>query len=300
MRGSTPRTGEAPVAGASPPGPPPVVLRPGLSVVTAHAVSVELTVPAMPEHAIYVNVGAPYRLVEALDGVVHQTRGVPGDVAVVPAGSVLSARSRDGSPQRVHSLAFVYAADLVTEVLDAAGAPPGEAALAPTLGVRSPQVERLAELVRATLTDRSDLGRLALESLGQAFAVAVVRDHRAGGAAPIESAPRGLSHRQLARVLQHIEDDLAAPLSLADLAAAAHVSPFHFARLFRVSTGTSPHRYVVSRGVVRARELLLHTSVPLPEVAARAGFADQSHLTRLVRQHLGTTPAALRASRSAG
>ncbi|WP_345711050.1 helix-turn-helix transcriptional regulator, partial [Kineococcus glutinatus] len=74
-----------------------------------------------------------------------------------------------------------------------------------------------------------------------------------------------------------------------------HVSPFHFARLFRVATGCSPHQHVLRRRVERARELVVGTAVPLAQVAARCGFADQSHLTRALRRELGVTPAALRA-----
>jgi AraC family transcriptional regulator len=122
--------------------------------------------------------------------------------------------------------------------------------------------------------------------------VALVRDHTT---APPRPAPgRELRREQLQAVLALVDDDLSAPLTVADLAARAHVSVFHFSRLFRASTGVSPHRYVVQRRLAHARELLTRTDVPIAQVAQRCGFADQSHLTRLVRAHLGCTPAQLR------
>jgi AraC family transcriptional regulator len=293
------------VSGASTPEPAAIVLRPGVAVLAVRAAIVDVEAPVLAEHAVYVNVGRPYRLVETLDGVVRRTPGVPGDVAVVPAGASLRTVSADGSPQQVESLAFLVAPGVVEEVLDAAGATAraraGGSGLVPVVGARSPAVAQLATLVGAALPDPTPLGRLALESLGHAVAVSVVREHtRARGAASVtEHGPAQLSRRQLDSVLRRIESDLAAPLAVADLAAVAHVSPFHFARLFRASTGESPHQYLLQRRVDRARELLLGSALPLPEVATRCGFADQSHLTRHLRRRLGTTPGALRADAAA-
>lgn len=286
-------------ATGSPPVAPAILLRQGLSVVPVRAVIHELDAAPRREHAVLVNVGPPYRLVETLADVTEQTRGAPGDVAVVPAGLTLATRSVDGSPQRVESLAFVLSPELLSEVLDAAGVGGRHHELLPVVGARSPQVAQLATLVQTTLPDRTGLGQLALESFGHALTVAVVREHStARDSQRVERRPTGLSRTQLRRVLRHVEDNLAEPLTLGELAAVAHVSPFHFARLFRASIGSSPHQYVVRRRVLRARDLLLDTALPLSEVAAQSGFADQSHLTRHARRHLGATPAVLRAARA--
>jgi AraC family transcriptional regulator len=285
------------VGSASTPEPSPVVLLPGMRVLPVRTTVVDLAAPVLADHAVHVNVGPPYRLVETLDDVVRRTAGLPGDVAVVPCGATFRTVSADGSAQRVQSIAVLVAPDLVEQVLQATGARGGATGLVPVVGARSPAVAQLTSLVRTALPDATPLGRLTLESLGHALAVAVVREHARtrAPAAGTGRDPAQLSGRQLDAVLRLIEDDLAAPLTLADLAAVAHVSPFHFARLFRASTGVSPHQYVVQRRVDRARELLVRTAVPLPEVAARCGFADQSHLARQVRRHLGLTPGALRA-----
>ncbi len=83
------------------------------------------------------NTGAPYRLVETLDGTTRRTHGLPGDVAVVPAGAELAVRSADGAPQEVESLVVSLSGALVDEVLDAAGAHPDRHALLPAVGSRS-------------------------------------------------------------------------------------------------------------------------------------------------------------------
>lgn len=163
------------------------------------------------------------------------------------------------------------------------------------MGTRSPGVAQLGMLLHAGLADRTGLGRSAVESLGTALAATVVRDHTTTRPPP-PAPPPELGRTQLQAVLRLVEEELPGPLPVADLAARAHVSVFHFSRLFRASTGVSPHQYVLDRRLARARELLTGTDLPLAHVAVRCGFADQSHLTRVVRRRLGATPAAVRAA----
>jgi AraC family transcriptional regulator len=69
-------------------------------------------------------------------------------------------------------------------------------------------------------------------------------------------------------------------------------SPYHFARLFRQTTGESPHHFVLRQRIERAQRLLKETDVPLAHIAVESGFANQSHLTRVFKQHRGLTPRA--------
>jgi AraC-like DNA-binding protein len=103
--------------------------------------------------------------------------------------------------------------------------------------------------------------------------------------------PRGLSARRLKAVLGDIREHLHAALTLRDLAAVAHLSPYHFARGFKDSTGLLPHRYVIARRIERARELLQgEEELSLAQVAARVGFWDQGHFTRHLKRLVGVTP----------
>ena len=92
----------------------------------------------------------------------------------------------------------------------------------------------------------------------------------------------------------YVEENLSGDLTLAELSGVAHMSPFHFSRVFKLSTGLSPHRYVVRRRIERAKRLLADSELPLHEVARAAGFADQSHLARHFRLRLGTTARSFR------
>ncbi|CAM5336730.1 helix-turn-helix transcriptional regulator [Streptomyces chartreusis] len=80
-----------------------------------------------------------------------------------------------------------------------------------------------------------------------------------------------------------------------DLARVAGVSPSHFTRVFRASTGQSPHQYVLGQRLEQTIRALL---TAVADIADACGFADQSHLTRTMRRHLGLTPSALRTDRT--
>jgi AraC family transcriptional regulator len=75
------------------------------------------------------------------------------------------------------------------------------------------------------------------------------------------------------------------------MAAAAHLSVYHFARQFKRATGLPPHQYVIMRRVERAKQLLQGgTDLSLAEVAAGAGFSDQSQFSHHFKRLVGVTP----------
>jgi AraC family transcriptional regulator len=101
----------------------------------------------------------------------------------------------------------------------------------------------------------------------------------------------GLAPWQLARVRRHIERHLESRLTNAGLAALVRLNEDHFARAFKISVGRPPHAYVLERRVEHAKSLLLGGNLPLSQIAAAAGFADQAHLSRRFRATVGVSPA---------
>jgi transcriptional regulator GlxA family with amidase domain len=86
--------------------------------------------------------------------------------------------------------------------------------------------------------------------------------------------------------------DQAVPL--AELARAVNVSPGHFVRAFKQSTGQPPHRWLVEQRIEKARQLLVNTSLSLAEIALACGFSDQSHFARAFSRAMHTSPSAWR------
>lgn len=107
------------------------------------------------------------------------------------------------------------------------------------------------------------------------------------GGAAIKPARGGLPPRRLRLVRDHIEAELASRVRLRDLAVVARLSPFHFCRAFRQSTGMTPHQYVIARRIGRAKELLAESRLPIAAIALEAGFSSQrqlnAHFARAVR-----------------
>jgi AraC family transcriptional regulator len=99
-----------------------------------------------------------------------------------------------------------------------------------------------------------------------------------------ESRARGMLGKEaLERIRDYVDAHLEEAIEVATLASIAGRSPFHFSRVFARSVGMTPHRYVVHLRLQRAIELVREGRSGLAEIAARTGFADQSHLSRWVR-----------------
>jgi AraC family transcriptional regulator len=142
----------------------------------------------------------------------------------------------------------------------------------------------LAEDVRAGLPS----GALYGECLGAALVAQLAR-RSSGGRAPIARA-KGLAPKTLRRILDDIDANLEGDLSLQRLAELAGMSLDGFIRVFKQSTGVPPHRYVLRKRVESAQALLGNPAISLAEVALRAGFADQSHFSRMFHRLTGLAP----------
>jgi AraC family transcriptional regulator len=105
-----------------------------------------------------------------------------------------------------------------------------------------------------------------------------------------QSAPRAFSPRDWRLVCDYIEAHLHEEIVLGDLAAAGGRSVRHFSRMFRKSTGQTPHGFILRKRVDRAKDLLRRQKLPLAEIALTCGFADQSHFTTSFRKATGQTP----------
>lgn len=166
------------------------------------------------------------------------------------------------------------------------------------LGNATPAIMRRDSFIERIVTSlATEVGRergagseLFASSLATALGVHLSREY-AADAGSHKPAAR-LSDDELVRLRRHIEANLGTPLTLDALASVVGRSRFHFARLFKASTGATPHQYVVRRRVERARELL-RAGTPIAEAAAEVGFASQSHLTAHVRRAFGCTPGQL-------
>jgi AraC family transcriptional regulator len=96
------------------------------------------------------------------------------------------------------------------------------------------------------------------------------------------------------RLRDYIEHSLATDLDVKVMADVANLSPAHFARAFAATLGMTPFRYVMTRRLAKARELLEHTRRSTVDIASGVGFKTTSHFTSRFRREFGVTPGMLR------
>jgi AraC family transcriptional regulator len=161
--------------------------------------------------------------------------------------------------------------------------------------LRDSHIERIMLALLADVEEQSPAGRLYGESLGTALSVYLLKRY---GTRPLRacSARGGLPVYRLRRVLDYIAANLGEDLSLQDLAAVAGASSHYFAHLFKRSTGMTPHHYVLTQRIERAKKLLAGSSMTVLQVATETGFVDQSHFTKVFRRIAGATPRTFRAN----
>ncbi len=157
------------------------------------------------------------------------------------------------------------------------------------------RLRRTLETLSAELQSTETGWRDVIRSLIQQLAVYLLRTHiNVQRSDEIELSRVGMVDRRLRRALEFMHDNCGRELSLAEIAAAAYLSEFHFARLFKKITGTTPHGYLASLRIERARRLLAETDLSIVEIGAQVGYASQSHFTKVFRTATGLTPRAFR------
>ena len=221
------------------------------------------------------------------EGRLSHSRTVPaGGLFIQPAGRDLTVEL--GGPL---STVHLYLTDDLVQ--DAAGSDePVE--LGEELGTSDRLLEQLVLSMDETLRRWEPAARTYLDQLGSMVAAQLVRRHGAGSGSVDDRPADGLGDRQLAAVRAVMEERLAEPVSLADLAAVAGLSVSQFSRRFKARTGLAPHRFLLGLRVDQAVRLLRTDGASIADIAVRCGFSHQEHLTRVMRARLDTTPGAVR------
>lgn len=254
--------------------------------------------PAMADHMIAVHLDGAGPVERVVDGRSVRTARSAGTVTIDPAGRA-SAWYIGTSSEALHFYLDPHRLQhLAGELLDR---DPGAIQVDDPFGVEDRIIEGLAQASVAELRRPATASRLFLDALEQALGLHVLRCYSSMGRErdlrEATARDRGrLPRRRLRVVLDHVEQHLADPISVDDLARVAGMSPYHFSRTFKATVGESPHRFVMAQRVRRAEMLLTETDVTLAEIALRTGFSSQSHMNAAFRRLRAITPSRLRAN----
>ena len=249
----------------------------------------DFALPALPRHILVINLSAPSTIQERLAG--RQGHLGTGNVVILPAGAPTTWHlEREGEVRHLH---LYLSPTLIQQIATSADIDPDTVEFVDTLGMFDPRIETIALSLLSELRSEGLGGRLYVESLANILGIHLLRQH---SSVKQPSLPRsvGLDRATLRRVSTYIEEHLAEDLSLSELAAVAYLSSYHFARLFKASTGFAPHQYVIGRRIERAKLLLSTTNWSLTAIAHAVGFAHESHLALHFKRLTGLLPSASR------
>jgi AraC family transcriptional regulator len=165
----------------------------------------------------------------------------------------------------------------------------GEVELRPSRKFADSRLSALVAAARAEMVAGFPSGRLFLDSVEQAMAVALVKGH-AVRHRPVDIYRGGLGSARLRRIKELVHAKMEDDLSLDEMAQSVGLSTAHFARMFRKSTGETPHQFVLRQRVERAKAMLRAPGARVLDVAVACGFKTQQHFAQVFRDVCGISP----------
>jgi len=189
-----------------------------------------------------------------------------------------------------HSIFFYLPRSALDDIAKQTGAPRvGELAYQPGIGHDDAVVRHLGASFLEALRRPDEANQLFIDHMMLAFTAHVAQTY--GGLQRIIEPNRGgLAPWQVKRACERLESDLGGKFSLEQIAAEFDLSVSHFSRAFRTSTGLPPHQWLLRQRVEAAKRLMTVRDLPLSAIAISAGFAHQSHFTRVFSAAVGVSP----------
>lgn len=240
------------------------------------------------DHLIIVHLDGPVEVSRDLNGDRVQRLVQPGGLFILPANREFSVRL-GGSLATVH--VYVRSSVVREAAAELAVGDPDTIEIVPRLGERDEFIENTVRVAGEIVKDGHG-GDWIADSLAHVLAAQLVRKH-SNVARVREPLGRGLSRSQLAQIVSFMEDHIEESILLSDMAGAIALSPVHFTRQFKRTTGNTPHQHLLALRIERAKRLLAG-ELPIADIACRCGFSHQEHLTRVFGRIVGMTPSAYR------
>ena len=167
--------------------------------------------------------------------------------------------------------------------------------LIPRIGISDGFIQQIGIAIKADVEAGYPAGRIFGESLATGLVIHLIK-HYSAWQVKSESAG-GLTRYELEKIEDYVSAHLNQNISLSEMAGVINLSQYHFCRLFKQSTGITPHQYLTQCRINRAKELLSKTKLTITEIAFEIGFSNHSSFTRLFRKYVGVTPSLFRASK---
>jgi AraC family transcriptional regulator len=245
---------------------------------------------SMPEYSpaqhviISHNHSGGFNVTRKLDGHQQKDSMINGDVVIVPANIYHGASWDTDISITVMILEPLHFARIAHDSIE-----PDSMELVPHFSKPDALISQIILALKTEIETGAAGSNLYAESMITALFAHLLR-HYSTRNRSLPNYQDGLPKYRLKRAIEYIHDHIGEGFSLETLASVVGMSQFHFARMFKQSTGLTPHQYLVEQRLEKAKKLLVDSDLTISDVAYNCGFASQSHLTRLFRKHLNTTP----------
>ncbi|MBO3462689.1 AraC family transcriptional regulator [Aetokthonos hydrillicola Thurmond2011] len=223
-----------------------------------------------------------------LDGRTQSEQMTYGDVIVIPATSYHKASWESEGEFLLLSLERDLFSRTLSESIDLQ-----RFEIIPHFASQAPLIHHIGLALKSELESGIKGGHIYIESLATTLCIHLLR-HYSTSFASISRHSQGLPQHKLRQATEYINENLEKDLTLNELSAVVGMSMYHFSRLFKQSTGFSPHQYVLNCRIEKAKRLLIRTEEAIDQICQQVGFQNQSHFTNVFRKLLGTTPNAYR------
>ena len=222
-----------------------------------------------------------------LEGQWHQREYRQGDLALIAAGEVFPRFKVD---REVPLVELFLAPDSLLRNIGEIDNP--QVKLRSRFQLRDPLIQQMAIALKTELELAREDSQQYADSMATALGAHLISRYGVKQSL-IKKYRGGLTPSQLKTVIEYVQTHLDRELSLDKLANLIHLSPHYFASLFKQSIGQSPHKYITQCRLERAKQLL-HRDLAIAFICHEVGFKNQSHFTRVFRQHFKITPKAYR------
>jgi AraC family transcriptional regulator len=249
----------------------------------------DVTLPALGVPAFGVNYGRHMRLQRTLNGRTVGASAVAGHLSLLPPDA--QTRWVFDAPGDV-ALVFLNNRLFRCALEEGARRDPRSVEIAPRFVIRDLVLEGIAHRLLKEISEPGAASRLIVEELAQELSAHLILAHSNVGA-PRARRAYTIAPSRLKRAEEYILSNLEGDLSLSDIAGAAGMSLFHFAKSFKQATGRTPHRYVTAQRLLHARALLHDARLSISEIARSVGLSH-SHFTVVFTRELGMTPSKFR------
>jgi AraC family transcriptional regulator len=227
------------------------------------------------------------------DGAVGRSAQLsPGKAWIVPAGATLSYDWTDAADGTREMILMVLPEDDLRRTADQLSRRQSTSINLPgTVLTEDPVVHSV--LTGVTRAMSSGVDELYAESSAAFLLAHMLSQYGSGAPSPVGV---GREDARVQTAVEFMRDSLHLPVSLADLAASAGLSPFHFGRVFRAAMGVPPHRFLTRMRIDVARRRLMHTDLSVTEIARLCGFGSASQFSTAFRRETGMAPRTFRRS----